>query len=109
MVPRNIHTLKSSIISMVAVGNSSKFLGLEFRAILFDEKYNKNMEKFTTLGLSSKIFYRAVLLLREKKDKIKPRKYVNTSSKEVETNGIFSNCRNIFYLYTLVSYRHLCA
>ena len=49
-----------------------------------------NMEKFTTAGLSSKIFYRGTLLLRGKEEKMKPTKYISTNSKEVEIiNGIF--------------------
>jgi hypothetical protein len=48
----------------------------------FDEKYNMNMEKLMTLGLSSKkIFYRGALLLRGKEDKMKLRNYVSTSYK----------------------------
>ena len=49
-----------------------------------------DMEKFTTAGLSSKIFYRGALLLRGKEEKMKPTKYISTSFKEVEIiNGIF--------------------
>ena len=43
-----------------------------------------DMEKFTTVGLSSKIFYRGALLLLGKEEKIKPTKYISTNSKELE-------------------------
>ena len=42
------------------------------------------MKKFITVGLSSKIFYRGVLLLCGKEEKMKPTKYISTNSKEVE-------------------------
>ena len=49
-----------------------------------------DMEKFTTVGLSSKIFYRGALLLRGNEEKMKRTKYISTNSKEVEIiNGIF--------------------
>ena len=81
----------SSNNSNVASGNSLISSGLKFETIIFKDKYIMDMEKFTTIGLSSKIFYRGALLLREKEKKIMPTKYISTNSKEVEIiNGIFS-------------------
>ena len=49
-----------------------------------------DMEKFTTVRLSSKIFYRGALLLYGKEEKMKPTKYISINSKEVEIiNEIF--------------------
>ena len=80
----------SSNNSNVAAGNSLVSSGLKFGTIIFKDKYNVDMEKFTTVGLSSKIFYRGALLLRGKEEKMKPTKYISTNSKEVEIiNGIF--------------------
>ena len=56
----------------VAAGNSLISSGLKFRIVIFKDKYIVDMEKFTTAGLSSKIFYRGTLLLRGNEEKIKP-------------------------------------
>jgi hypothetical protein len=53
----------SSNNSNIAAGNSLISSGLQFGAIYFDEKYGKNMEKFTSPGLSSNIFFRSILFL----------------------------------------------
>ena len=62
-----------------SVGNSSSIsnmeIGLKFGAILFDEKYGKNMEKFTSSGLSSNILFRGVNC-RKKEEEKKKRKYI---------------------------------
>ena len=80
----------SSNNSNVAAGNSLISSGFKFGTIIFKDKYIVDMEKFITVGLSSKIFYRGALLLRGKEKKIKPTKYIGTNSKEVEIiNGIF--------------------
>ena len=80
----------SSNNSNVAAGNSLISSSLKFGTIIFKNKYIVDMEKFTTARLSSKIFYRGALLLREKEEKIKPTKYISTNSKEVEIiNEIF--------------------
>ena len=49
--------------------------GIKFGAILFDEKYGKNMEKFTSSGLSSNILFRGVNC-RKKEEEKKKRKYI---------------------------------
>ena len=81
----------SSNNSNVAAGNSLISSDFKFGTIVFKDNYIVDMEKFTTVELSSKIFYRGTLLLRGKKEKMKPIKYISTNSKEVEIiNGIFS-------------------
>ena len=87
---QDVHGDLSSNNSNVAAGNSLILSGLKFRTIIFKDKYIVDMEKFTTAGLSSKIFYRDALLLHGKEEKMKPTKYISTNSKEVEIiNGIF--------------------
>ena len=90
IAPQDVHgDLSSNNLNIVA-DNSLISSGLKFGTIIFKDKYNVDMEKFTTVGLSSKIFYRGVLLLRGKEEKMKPTKYISTNSKEVEIiNGIF--------------------
>ena len=88
---QDVHGELSSNNSNVAAGNSLISCSLKFGTIIFKDKYIVDMEKFTTVGLSSKIFYRGALLLRGKKEKMKPTKYINTNSKEVEIiDEIFS-------------------
>jgi len=90
IAPQDVHEDLSSNNSNVAAGNSLISSGLTFGTIIFKDKYIVDMKKFTTAGLSSKIFYRGDLLLRGKEEKIKPTKYISTNSKEVEIiNGIF--------------------
>ena len=87
---QDVHGDLSSNNSNVAADNSLISSGLKFGTIIFKDKYIVDMEKFTTIGLSSKIFYRGALLLRGKEKKMKPTKYISTNSKEVDiTNGIF--------------------
>ena len=87
---QDAHGDLSSNNSNVAAGNSLISSGLKFGTIIFKDKYIVDMEKFTTAGLSSKIFYIGALLLPGKEEKIKPTKYISTNSKEVEIiNGFF--------------------
>ena len=80
----------SSNNSNVGAGNSLISSGLQFGTIICKDKYIVDTEKFITVVLSSKIFYKCVLLLRGKEEKMKPIKYISTNSKEVEIiNGIF--------------------
>ena len=69
-----------------SVGNSSSIsnmeIGLKFGAILFDEKYGKNMEKFTSAGLSSNILFRGVNC--HKKEEEKKRKYIYIGAMQVD-------------------------
>jgi hypothetical protein len=44
-------------------------IGLQFGAIIFDEKYSENLGKFTSAGLSSNIFFRGALLFGKKENK----------------------------------------
>ena len=60
--------------SNIAIGNSLISSDLQFRAIYFDEKYNKNMEKFASIGLSSNIIFRGTTFKKAKN--IKRRKYI---------------------------------
>jgi hypothetical protein len=50
MAPQNIPIENSCAVSNIAAGNSLISSGLQFGAIYFDEKYGKNMEKFTSAG-----------------------------------------------------------
>ena len=69
----------SSDNSNIAAGNSLISSDLQFGAILFDEKYGKNMEKFTSSGLSSNILFRGVNC-RKKEEEKKKRKYIYIGS-----------------------------
>ena len=60
---QDVHGDLSSNHSNVAAGNSLISPGLKFGTIIFKVKYIVDMKKFTTVGLSSKIFYRSALLL----------------------------------------------
>ena len=60
---QDVHRDLSSNNSNVAVGNSLISSGLKFGTIIFKDKHIVDIEKFTTAGLSSKIFYRGTLLL----------------------------------------------
>ena len=72
IAPQDVHGDLSSNNSNVAAGNSLIFSGLKFGTIIFKDKYIMDMKKFTTAGLSSKIFYKCTLLLRENEEKTKP-------------------------------------
>ena len=63
IAPQDVHGDLSSNNSNIAAGNSLKSSGLKFGTIIFKNKYIVDMDKFTTAGLSSKIFYRGTLLL----------------------------------------------
>jgi hypothetical protein len=54
----------SSDNSNIAAGSSLISTGLQFGAIYFNEKYGKNMEKFTSAGLSSNIIFIGATLLK---------------------------------------------
>ena len=91
IAPQDVHRDLSNNNSNVAAGNSLISSGLKFRTIIFKDKYIVDIEKFTSVRLSSKIFYRGALLLRGKEEKIKPTKYISINSKEVEIiHRIFS-------------------
>ena len=59
--PQDVHGDLSSNNSNVAAGNSLVPSGLKFGTIIFKDKYIVVMENFTTVGLSSKIFYRGAV------------------------------------------------
>ena len=69
IAPQDVHEDLSTNNSDVAASNSLISSDLNFGTIIFKNKYTVDMEKFTTAGLSSKIFYRGALLLRGKKKK----------------------------------------
>ena len=83
MAPHGIHTLKSSIISNVVIGDYLELFGLKFGAINFDEKYSKNMVEFTSAGLSSSLIFKGAEFFR-KEEKKKPRKQVFVGSVQVQ-------------------------
>ena len=90
IAPQDVHGDLSSNNSNIAAGNSLISSGLKFGTIICKDKYIMDVEKFTTVGLSSKIFYRCALLLRGNGEKMKLKKYISTNSKEVEIiKGIF--------------------
>ena len=90
IAPHDIHGDLSGNNSNIGAGNSLISFGLKFETIIFKDKYIVGMKKFTTTGLSSKIFYKCALLLCEKEEKIKPIKYISTNFKGVEKiNKIF--------------------
>jgi len=70
IAPQDVHGDMSSDNSNIAASNSLISSGLQFGAIYFDEKYGKNMVKFTSAGLSSNIFFRGALLLGKEKSLI---------------------------------------
>jgi hypothetical protein len=49
-------------------------IGLKFGAIIFYEKYSKNMDKFTNVGLSSNIYFGGATFM--KGENMKPRNYI---------------------------------
>jgi hypothetical protein len=59
-----------------------KSSGLKFRAVIFNEKYITNMEKFTTGGLSSNIIFGGMTFKKEY-DK-KPRKYIYVGTMKID-------------------------
>jgi hypothetical protein len=67
MDPQNIHANKSSINLNIAANNSLKSSGLKFGAVIFNEKYITNVEKFTTSGLSSNIIFGGVTFKKSAK------------------------------------------
>ena len=56
IAPQDVHRDLSSNNSNVADGNSLISPSLKFGTIIFKDKYIVDMEKFTTAGLSLKIF-----------------------------------------------------
>ena len=75
----------SSDNSNIAAGNSLISSDLQFGAILFDEKYGKNMEKFTSAGLSSNILFRGVNCHNKEEEK-KKRKYIYIGAMQVDVD-----------------------
>jgi hypothetical protein len=63
MAPHSISTKISNVV-----------IGLKFGAIIFYEKYCKNMDKFTTVGLSSNIIFGGATFM--KGENMKPRNYI---------------------------------
>jgi hypothetical protein len=76
MAPQNKFMENSSPISNMVIG-------LKFGAINFDEKYSKNMDKFTTIGLSSNIMFGGATFM--KVENIKLRNYIYIGSIQVDT------------------------
>ena len=75
MAPQNMSMGNSSSISNMETG-------IKFGAILFDEKYGKNMEKFTSASLSSNILFRGVNCHKKREEK-KERKYIFIGAMQV--------------------------
>ncbi|CAO2141029.1 unnamed protein product [Urochloa humidicola] len=77
MAPQIIHG------ESMTAGNSKNFSALHFGDIPFEEKYRKNVGKFTSAGLLSKIIFQGVTLLKAKEKK-NGGKYISIGSMEVE-------------------------
>ena len=75
MAPQNMSMGYSSSISNLEIG-------LKFEAINFDEKYSKNMDKFTRADLSSNIIFRGANCHKIREEK-KERKYSFIGSMQV--------------------------
>jgi hypothetical protein len=102
MAPQGIRTVKSSIISNMVTDDYFKLSGLKFGDFIFDKKYSKNMDKFTTGGLSSNILFRDVLLFG-KEDKRKPRKYISIGSVREDGRGMTTAGRiNLLYFVIML-------
>ena len=75
MAPQNMSMGNSSSISNMKIG-------LKFEAINFDEKYSKNMDKFTRADLSSNIIFSGVNCHKKREEK-KERKYIFIGAMQV--------------------------
>jgi len=84
IAPHDGHGDMPSDNSNIADGNSLISSGLQFGAIYFDEKYGNNMEKFTSTGLSSNIFFRGVNFRKKTEEKKQSGKYIYIGSMKVE-------------------------
>ena len=84
IAPHDGHGDMPSDNSNIADGNSLISSGLQFGAIYFDEKYGNNMEKFTSTGLSSNIFFRGVNFRKKTEEKKQSEKYIYIGSMKVE-------------------------
>ena len=74
MAPLDFYVDNSSFSSNIASGNSLESSTLKFGAFICNEKHMKNLEKFTTAGLSSSTTFGGVTFKKEQN--MKPRKYI---------------------------------
>ena len=93
----------SSDNSNIAASNSLISSDLQFGSILFDEKYGKNMEKFTSAGLSSNILFRWVNCHKKEEEK-KKRKYIYIGAMQVDVDdwyaaNVISILAEVFYYF----------
>ena len=88
MTLQDVHADMPSDNLNIAANNSLIFSGLKFREFIFDEKYSENMDKFTTAGLSSNIYFRGALLFA-KEEKSKREKNVSIGSINVDVHEEF--------------------
>jgi len=84
IAPHEGHGDMPSDNSNIAASSSLISSGLQFGAIYFDEKYGNNMEKFTSTGLSSNIFFRGVNFHKKTEEKKQSGKYIYIGSMKVE-------------------------
>jgi hypothetical protein len=84
MAPQNIPAGNSYVVSNMIARNSLRSFGLQFGAIPFDEKYNKNEGKFSSASLSSNIIFGATSVKRDKRDGKKTEKYIYIGSMHVD-------------------------
>jgi len=78
----------SSDNSNITANNSLILSGLKFGDFIFDEKYSENMDRFTTAGLSSNIYFGGALLFA-KEEKSKQEKHVSIGSINVDAHEEF--------------------
>ena len=88
VLTRKINTPNDELMAPqnMSMGNFSSIsnmkIGLKFEAINFDEKYSKNMDKFTRADLSSNIIFRGANCHKIREEK-KERKYIFIGAMQV--------------------------
>jgi len=82
MAPLDFYVDNSSFSLNIASGNSLESSTLKFGAFIFNEKHMKNLEKFTTAGLSSSTTFGGVTFKKEQN--MKPRKYIFVGSMQID-------------------------
>jgi hypothetical protein len=90
---QDAHADMSSDNSNMAAGNSLIFSSLQFEDFISEEKYSKNMDKFTTTSISSNTIFSGVTL--KKVQNMKPRKYIFVGPMQVDITLNCYGCEQI--------------